>query len=187
MPKYGINDMPELTSVKVGNKHVPHPRYRLWHNLMSRVHEPRVAHYFGLSICEDWLTFSKFNAWVDEHFVEGYSLDKDILHEGNMCYGPEYCIFVPQWVNTIAITPNRKRDLPTGVYRNGKGYMAQLRKRAGNSTTVGTYSTPMLAYKAYLQAKGKYIKELKVELDAIDIRLYPALFEKYRSLWLSCQ
>lgn len=48
-----------------------------------------------------WKYLSNFKKWYDEHYVEGWHLDKDILMQGNKFYSPETCCFVPFEINVL--------------------------------------------------------------------------------------
>ena len=63
---------------------------KAWYAMLNRCYNPlsnRAAAYKNCSVCDEWLTFSNFKRWFDEHHVEGYELDKDILVKGNRVYG----------------------------------------------------------------------------------------------------
>ena len=57
--------------------------------------------YIGCSVCEDWLTFSNFKAWMETQDWKGKYLDKDILKSDNRIYGPDRCVFVSNRINNL--------------------------------------------------------------------------------------
>lgn len=65
--------------------------YKEWKAMLNRCYAPssflgRNKSYVDCEVCEEWLTFSKFKRWFEDHengYQEGYHLDKDILVKGN--------------------------------------------------------------------------------------------------------
>ena len=57
------------------------------------------------SVCEEWLNYSNFRIWFDEHYVpcknNQIDLDKDLLVQGNKVYSPETCVFLLHYQNTM--------------------------------------------------------------------------------------
>lgn len=116
----GINDAWYVTQ-KTNNGTVSVcPFYAKWTDMLSRCYSAsyhlRRPTYIGCSVCDDWLLFSNFRAWMDSQEWQGKELDKDILVKGNKVYSPETCVFVSQQVNDFTIEkPNKTSELPTGV------------------------------------------------------------------------
>ena len=169
----GINDAEYVVKPQVNGKRVICPFYKTWHNLLKRV-SPSVrkaedSSYIGTSICEEWKYFSKFKAWMEVQTwdVEGYQLDKDLIKRGNKVYSPEYCAFVPDYVNT-ALLANKKGQYPLGVTMwnaaRAKCFVAQCSSRCSdnNSKYLGYFTDPFEAHKAWQEAK---IASLQMVLD----------------------
>ncbi|MGL5803180.1 MAG: hypothetical protein ACRCX7_11400 [Cetobacterium sp.] len=79
--------------------------YRAWYSMISRCYNVKNERYStygarGVYVCEEWKLFSNFKRWYDENYIEGYQIDKDIKVPGNLCYGPEFCMFVSQLENS---------------------------------------------------------------------------------------
>lgn len=53
--------------------------------------------YLGCKICNEWLVFSNFKAWMETQDWEGKELDKDIY--GQELYSPDTCLMVRPDVN----------------------------------------------------------------------------------------
>jgi len=79
--------------------------HQLWMGIIERCYDEKLhkkfPSYIGCSICEEWRYFSNFKRWFDEHYVEGWCLDKDILFKGNKLYSSSTCCFVPQDINKL--------------------------------------------------------------------------------------
>ena len=79
----------------------------------------RQSQYMECTICEEWLNYSDFKVWYDQHKISGMSLDldKDILFKGNKVYSPETCCFASHVINTLFLNSNKNRGaLPLGVH-----------------------------------------------------------------------
>ena len=84
--------------------------YNTWIKILSRCYNKNDKRYKfcglkGNFIEETWLNFQNFAAWYEEHYVEGYELDKDVLfnikHLNTKFYSPNTCIFIPGELNTF--------------------------------------------------------------------------------------
>lgn len=127
----GINDAKYITTPRIRGKQIVCPYYRVWAHMIARCYSKTIHDkyptYRDCSVCDDWLIFSNFKAWMMEQDWQGKALDKDILKRGNRIYSSENCIFVVAELNGLIIQPPRKNSaLPEGVSihkRTGK-YMA---------------------------------------------------------------
>jgi hypothetical protein len=169
-----VNDMPYLST---------HERvYICWHSMVVRCNSSKVHNrqptYLGCYICKDWHYLSKFKEWFDEHYVEGWCLDKDILVKGNREYSPQTCCFIPQEINNLLTTRKKSRNnLPIGVtYRkSSKKYVAQIHKTS-TMCSLGYFNTPEEAFEAYKVAKEAWIAEKANKWkDQLDSKVYDAL------------
>ena len=153
--KYGILDLKGATNSKA---------YGYWKSMLVRcysdcyhTHKPT---YIGCTVCDEWHTFSRFKEWFDEHYTEGYHLDKDILTKGNKVYSPHTCCFLPIDLNSLLTTCKKSRgQYPIGVSIHGTKYQSYLHKK-NKLAHLGTFDTPYDAFNAYKIAKEQYIKEL---------------------------
>lgn len=97
----GINDLD--FPVKDNGKDMQF--YTIWKAMLQRCYDNRLKEklptYQECYVCEEWKYLSNFKKWYDEHYVEGWHLDKDILMQGNKFYSPETCCFVPFEINVL--------------------------------------------------------------------------------------
>lgn len=157
--------------------------YVAWRSMIDRCYgEKRKKSsptYRNCSVCDEWLTFSNFKKWFDEHYVEGWQLDKDIISKGNRVYSPEKCCFVPPEINYLFLRrQNHRGKYPIGVrLENGKKFLAFITK-FGTPTYLGRYNTMEDAFMTYKNAKEAYIKEVADKWKGkLDPRVYKAMYE----------
>lgn len=146
----GINDIPEPTR--------DIPAYKTWATMLDRCTNPkRYPKYIGCTIAPEWLHLSKFSEWYDEHHVEGWHMDKDLLIEGNREYGPKGCNFVP---------PNLNKFNPDKVKRcyvvHGDKFRTVISKY-GKTVHVGLFDTIEEAQQAHYKAVLSYFDECCIE------------------------
>lgn len=142
-------------------------KYVLWKNMIIRSNDPKYQSkhptYKGVTVCEEWLTFSLFKKWLDDPvngYQSSYHLDKDIIVKGNKIYSPEKCCFVPPEINALFTKRQRLRGThPIGVTFDGIAYISTLSTLKGPKY-LGYYHNDKDAFYAYKQAKEQYIKEL---------------------------
>ena len=152
------------------------PYYTKWKSMLMRCYSEsylsKNTTYKGCSVCEEWLLFSNFRAWMEQQDWEGRCLDKDFLLEGNKIYSPSTCVFLPQKVNTFIITSGKVRgDCPLGVSsikgRKKNPYYSQCCGGDGGQRYLGRFSTSEQAHQAWLMKKfeicNKYLEEFKDE------------------------
>lgn len=156
--------------------------YILWSGMVGRCYNEKNLQkrptYRGCVVCDEWLIFSNFKRWFDEHYIEGYQLDKDILVKGNKVYSPDTCCFVPQEVNTLFTTCRKKRGkYPIGVsFINAKQKFIACVAIGGKNKTIGHFDSQEKAFEAYKIAKEAHIKEMADKWkDKLDPRAYEAL------------
>lgn len=84
--------------------------YYKWKNMVQRCYDKKLhkkykPEYKDKSVCEEWLNYSNFRIWFDEHYVpcknNQIDLDKDLLVQGNKVYSPETCVFLLHYQNTM--------------------------------------------------------------------------------------
>lgn len=75
--------------------------YVRWFSMLQRCYDEgalsRDPSYRGVTVCEEWLIFSNFKAWMETKDWEGKCLDKDL--KGGVVYSPETCLFISQDLN----------------------------------------------------------------------------------------
>lgn len=185
----GVNDSEEpVTTVKNG-KQIRKPEYLVWNSMLRRCYSDQYHKTHGAyeecRVCNDWLKFSNFKAWMETQDWKGKQLDKDVIRPGNKIYCPEYCVFVSPEVNGLL----KKRSRPgsnkymTGVVFNrsrGK-YEAQISIN-NRQKLIGRFDTPEEAHKAYLEAKHRRILEVAARQDDPRVRngleLHAELFRR---------
>jgi hypothetical protein len=152
--------------------------YQVWRDVLDRcfnvAFQEKEPTYKGCSICNEWLVFSAFEEWFNNHYVEGFEIDKDLLSGvGCKLYSPETCVFLPMEINRFLGGKSTKirEGLPLGVFISGKRFVAQHGR-----TYLGTFGTIEEARNAYLKAKKEYITKLANKWkDKIEQRAYDAL------------
>jgi hypothetical protein len=156
------------------------PFYLTWKEMLRRCYDPllhkRQPTYSECSVCNEWIYFSKFKAWMENQDWQGKELDKDILVSDNKFYSPETCVFVLSKVNLFLSEKFKSIDhLPTGVWleKNSK-YRA-----TGNGETLGRYNTPEQAHQVWLDFKIQQAYILAAEQT--DERVAKALINRYEN------
>ena len=162
--------------------------YNTWNAMLERCYSEKCQEkqptYKGCSVDERWHNFQVFAKWFEDNFnpeyMESWQLDKDILLKRNKVYSPETCVIVPNELNCLIIKTDATRgNLPVGVSKSGKKFMANLRagKENRKSTYLGTFDTPEEAFKAYKLAKEEYIKVVADKYkNQITEQCYQALY-----------
>lgn len=91
----------------------PRRVYYVWQGIIARCYNPEHDSYDryggrGCTVNEKWKYFQDFAVWYEEQQKRGmgnahvnWHVDKDILFDGNLEYGPDTCCFVPDDVNTF--------------------------------------------------------------------------------------
>lgn len=178
----GINDAPYLLQSIVDGKQVMCPFYKSWARMLERCYsEKRLLKfptYQSCSVCEEWLTFSNFKAWMEKQDWGGMNLDKDVLISGNKQYSPYSCIFITTSVNSLLTDSAVKRGIyPLGVcwHKATSKFIANARVN-GKQKHLGLFATAQLAHKAWQAAKKQVIYD--VALEQTDGRLRTALLSR---------
>lgn len=176
-----IDKTPKFRDVKVSKK-----SYSKWRAMIARCTSETIKEknltYKDCEVCNEWLDYPNFQKWYEENYYEvedeQMHLDKDILIKGNKIYSPETCIFVPCRINVLFTKSNKKRgDLPIGVKRDKKAYVAQCSTLGRKKKYLGRFNTPEEAFVAYKAFKEKYIKEVAdLYKDKIPKNLYDAMY-----------
>ena len=176
--KYGVGTL----DVKGASKT---KAYKVWDCMLKRCYSKNdknhKSSYKDCVVCDEWLLYSNFEKWYNNNYIEGYSIDKDLLSPGNRIYSPQTCCFLPPEINTRLISHSiRKTEQPIGVTVDTKqgGYQVIV-KQHGKSRRIGNrYDDIDSAFKAYCSAKKEYIKEIAEDFykkGKIERKIYDAL------------
>ena len=145
----------------------------------SEAYQKRQPTYKDCVVCDEWLCYANFKKWYENNVYnieDKLELDKDILIKGNKIYSPNNCIFVPKIINSLFSAHDRRDNLPIGVKKQDKGYIARIRID-GKLKYLGYYETPEKAFYIYKEAKEKEIKRVAdLYKDKIPQKLYEAMY-----------
>jgi hypothetical protein len=185
----GVNDVQEPTAVfrevnGVIRRHI-YTVYGTWCEMLKRAYCPKykALHptYEGVTVCEDWLRFSNFKAWMEQQDWQGKQLDKDLLVEGNKIYSPEFCVFIKGGVNKFMTQRDLHRgSSPLGVHwdKAAKMYVAQCNNPfTKKRVRIGVYLTEEEAHQAW--KKRKHEHALALAALETDPRIIEALSTRY--------
>lgn len=159
------------------------PFFRKWRNMLERCYSDhfikRRPTYAGCHVCDDWLTFSNFKAWMEKQDWEGNELDKDILIKGNKVYSPETCCFVSKIVNNFMHENQARRGAyAIGVSAYGNKLQSSCKNPiTGNSEHLGYFFDENEAHLAWKKRKHELACQL-AELQT-DERVVNALRGRY--------
>lgn len=139
--------------------------YRIWANMKSRCHNPRVScfkHYGGkgIQVCKEWLDFIIFSNWATRFgYAENLELDR---REGDKNYCPENCRWVTRQQQVLNSAPRiiRTKSPFKGIHRlkYGNRWRAYLRVK-GKTISLGCYATPEEAARVYDNAAKRHYGE----------------------------
>lgn len=132
------------------------PYYRAWANMLKRCYETnakyKLVQYEDCIVCEDWLTFSNFKAWMETQDWKGRELDKDLLGNGKI-YSPETCVFINTKTNRFLSRSNKESS---GAYfdkSRGKWSSFCSNPFTGKDEFLGRYLKKEEAHKRYAARK----------------------------------
>lgn len=181
----GVNDADYPVNKRENGKRVMCRYYQAWANMLERAYSDKYKQnrptYEGVTVCEEWRSFTRFRAWMEAKDWEGKELDKDILFQGNKVYSPDTCVFVDGFVNLFLTDRAAARgEWPLGV--DWFEQKQKFRSRCNNPFTkkqeyLGLFTCPNQAHIAWKARKH----ELACQLADIqtDQRLADALRERY--------
>lgn len=145
--------------------------YKIWHKMFERSYDSkrheRQPNYIGTTVCKEWHNFQNFAKWLEENYIEGFHLDKDLLQEnvGNKVYSPDTCVFLPQQINSFItnIQSNNTSGF-TGVFfsKHKRRYTAQTYCFVTKKhLCLGYFVDKEEASKAYMKARKKQTELIK--------------------------
>lgn len=181
----GINDADYVVQKSINGKRDVCPFYQTWNNMLMRCYSNKYQEtrptYVDCSVCDEWLVFSNFKAWMETKDWKGKRLDKDILAEGNKIYSPNNCIFVSDQLNKFMNNHGAtKGDCPTGCYwsKRDKKYQAQCRNPFTSKVeNLGLFTDDQAAHKAWKSRKHEFACEYAEQQD--DSRVANALRTRF--------
>lgn len=150
--------------------------YRKWTNMLMRCYCKSYLNkhksYAGSSVCEEWLTFTRFKEWlVSNKYNMKDELDKDILSSFGLVYSPDTCCLIPKTVNSFLCKISKNGDLPKGVHYCNKDnvYVAQIRDKC-KKIRLGSFDCPKIAHQVWLNKKYELAVALSLEIQNKIIR-----------------
>ncbi len=165
---HGINDADYVVYPTINGKQVMCKFYQTWCDLLKRVYSnkwhEKYPTYKGCTVCEGWLTFSIFKAWMEQQDWKNKHLDKDILFPNNKHYSPETCVFVTQSINKfLADNGTSRGEYMIGVCwnKNVNKFQANIRHN-GKKKYLGYYLIEQDAHNAW---KYEKLKQYDVLID----------------------
>jgi hypothetical protein len=150
------------------------PIHSTWKDLMRRCFSEKLKEkcpcYKDVTVCEDWLLFSNFKAWVDSHEslydVDGklMQVDKDLKVVGNKHYSPENCLFISRKVNNFLLTGGKVSKCGSrGVSYHSKREVYQVfcsDPLNRFSKFIGDFYEIKEAERCYIDTKKSYLSDL---------------------------
>ena len=162
------------------------PYYRDWKHMLERCYSPkyqnRQSTYKGCSVCEEWLTFSNFRAWMEKQDWKGKQLDKDLLVEGNKIYSPETCVFISGMLNLFFTSRGASRgEWLIGVCWNK--VKSKFQSSCSNPFTnkrehLGLFDTELEAHLAWKEKKNELAQ--RYASKQTDERVIEALLTRFK-------
>ena len=165
------------------------PYYRVWVNMLQRSYSEKEKkknkRYENAEVREEWIYFSCFKAWMETQDWEGKELDKDILVEGNLIYGPDTCLFVDKNINVLFKSSSSVRgEYPLGVTLHKRTKLFHSRTmHNGKVVYCGIFEDPWLAHRAYQKTKISLLASLIEDgKENLDSRILDALRRKMEKI-----
>ena len=162
------------------------PYYNAWCSMLNRCYSVKYhSHlaYKDCSVCDEWLTFSNFKAWMEQQDWQGKQLDKDLLKVDNKVYSPDTCIFVDRTINGFAIGAGRGvGDFMLGVYASqtsNKFISTVCNPFTHKREYLGTFTDELEAHLAWKSRKHELACLLADSEYCTDPRLLEALRKRY--------
>ena len=182
---------------RVNGKLVHTREGNLWNQIKKRCktggkYQEENPTYVGTEMSENFKEFQFFAQWCQRQkgFMSKdskgafYHIDKDLLVRGNQVYSEEFCVFIPQALNSFLTNNKSNRGMyPVGVsgpqlaYRRYK-YSARCSNGEGLVVFLGSFETPEDAFYEYKRYKESVAKEYAEKLQGcVDERVIEALLK----------
>ena len=170
------------------------PFYDKWKGMLKRCYSENYKDkrptYEGCSVCDEWLTFSKFKSWMETQDWEDKQLDKDLLVYQNKAYSPETCCFLSSQLNQFLVkNGSRRGEYPIGVCylikrkqmvkEHINPYQSHISYR-GKSFSLGMFNNDFEAHRAWQKAKAALAFDLS--LEQTDERVKQGLIRVYEKI-----
>lgn len=163
------------------------PYYRKWRGMLERCYSSKCqvkrTTYVGCSVCEEWLLFSNFKAWMQTQDWEGKHLDKDILYIGNKVYSPITCVFITKEINIFLTDSGKTRGDTLIGCSNVRGRFKAMCSNpiSKKQEYIGYFDTEMEAHLAWKQRKHEYACILAESSLVSDTMVQKALVSIYKN------
>lgn len=143
------------------------PYYQRWRGILRRCYDKKYHEkyptYIGCTVCEEWLTFSKFKSWMETQDWEGKELDKDLLANGSKLYSPETCAFILPRTNVFL---TNCENIKLSFLSNRKVFRVKVGNGFGKEIFVGDFKILKDAKESWIRVKCEIAEELsKMESD----------------------
>ena len=97
-----------ILNKQIHNKTVKQLARIAWRDMLDRCYNIGCISYVsygarGATVSDKWHDYSVFEDWFVENYIQGFSLDKDIIVNGNMVYSEDTCAFVPPGLNSLMV------------------------------------------------------------------------------------
>lgn len=150
--------------------------YDVWYDMIFRCYSPKAKErfptYSNCKVCDEWLTLSNFIEWHKHNYVDGYSIDKDILKINNKIYCPEFCRYVPRVVNSMTVRTNMSIDksLTGASFNSAKGlWQSGCRNPLTKKNEyLGLFDSEEAAHLAWAKRKSEIAVEVCESIDCLD-------------------
>lgn len=151
--------------------------YDIYFNVIDRCYNPyainrdKGLNYVDVFVCDEWLNYQDAAKWIDENYIEGYELDKDLFGNGKL-YSPHTCCFLPKQINCfLKYDYSNNKSGFKGVVEESRYSKIRYRSELsfdGHSSYLGTFDTKEEARKRYLEEKKKVAEILIKRYDVED-------------------
>ena len=185
----GINDADyNVYEYELGKRVWVCPFYRTWNSVLERCYSERhhaiKPTYKDCTVCDEWLIFSNFKAWMEQQDWEGKQLDKDLLKVGNKTYCPQWCIFVHRKINSFVTDRGNDRGehmIGVHLYKDKGKFGSFIRNTfTGKLEYLGLFTDELEAHLAWKTRKHQLACELADSDLVTDERLAEALRTRYK-------
>jgi hypothetical protein len=183
--KIGVNDASYVVKPTINGKRFVCRFYDRWNNMISRCYNEKCLSdypsYSDCTVCDEWLTFSKFKAWMEKQDWEGKHFDKDLLFPGSRVYSPETCVFVSPETNifvTDSAASRGKYMIGATLHKATGKYEAQCNNPFTKELEyLGLFDDEMSAHMAWKKRKHGFACRMAELQD--DERVANALRVRY--------
>ena len=163
------------------------PYYVVWSSMLVRCYSDKYQSkrptYKDCNVCDEWVVFSNFKAWMEKQDWEGKHLDKDLLKEGNKVYSPEYCIFLDCKINSFVLDRGATRGkwlLGVSLTKDCHRFRARCSNPfTGKREHLGLFINELEAHLAWKTRKHELACQLADSEYCNDPRLAEALRTRY--------